>query len=153
MELGRAICDTYYEGCESIGQADAATLSVVDLSKTPALLQAYDAAGVEALMLVGFDPSYISSFGRATRSAENYGGNNTSEGYTNMVDVGDLIRKSSAASLLPSNDEALVSALDGAVYYQVKWHRSRGFGAIVIYERGLGSDLFLAQQANAPAQQ
>lgn len=36
-ELGRVICDSYMKGCREYGTADKATLSVIDISKIPAL--------------------------------------------------------------------------------------------------------------------
>ena len=39
--LGKAICDTYYSGCEDSWTEDMATLSVVDVQKVPQLRQAY----------------------------------------------------------------------------------------------------------------
>jgi len=119
-EWGRIICDTYYAGCEAIGQEDDVTLSVIDLSAVDALLDAYNLVGMEALLSACDDPVYFNSFGRIARSAENYGGNNSSEGYTNMVDLGDLVRQSMGNDLLSASGEALLAALDDAVYYQVQ---------------------------------
>ena len=86
-ELGRHICDSFYKGCAQIGQEDATTLAVIDLSKIPALVKAYDTVGAEALLLAGRseDSAYLNEFARCAYSAENYGGNNDSEGYTNMA--------------------------------------------------------------------
>lgn len=120
-ELGRHICDSFYEGCAEIGQEDAATLAVIDLSKVPALVKAYDVVGSEALLLAGGseDCSYINEFARCANSAENYGGNNDSEGYTNMVDLGDLVRLNMQQELLPETGQTLLDALDEAVVYKI----------------------------------
>lgn len=118
-QLGKIICDTYYEACLAEDLDDMVTLSVVDLSKMDPLIAAYNNIGIEALINAGEKQSFISSFGRAARSAENYGGNNNSEGYTNMVDLGDLVRQSGDA-LLPATGEALLKALDDALVYQVQ---------------------------------
>ena len=50
-ELGRVICDSYMKGCREYGTADTATLSVIDISKIPALGRAYENYGIEALKL------------------------------------------------------------------------------------------------------
>ena len=47
--LGRAICDSYYEGCETVGTQDQTTLSLTDLRKLTPLLDAYETFGQEAL--------------------------------------------------------------------------------------------------------
>jgi len=133
-ELGKEICDTYYAGCEDIGQADETTLSVIELSKVPELVQVYDAAGCEALLQMIYDTGYINHFGRAARGAENYGGNNKSEGYTNMVDLGDLVHKTSKDSLIPMSGEKILAALEQAVFYQVKGSlRSKATGLSCYY--------------------
>lgn len=134
-ELGVKICDSYYATCEYNDVADAVTLSVIDLSKIPALVAAYDTAGCEALLAMAMNPTeYISAFGRAARAAENYGGNNRSEGYTNMVDLGDLVRKTNADSLLTMTGNNVLSLLDEAVYYKVNGPlKSRASGLSCYY--------------------
>lgn len=120
-ELGKHICDSFYEGCAQIGQEDSTTLSVTDLSKVPALVKAYDVVGSEALLRAGGseDCSYVNEFARCAKSAENYGGNNDSEGYTNMVDLGDLVRLNMQQELLPETGQTLLDALDEAVVYKI----------------------------------
>lgn len=120
-ELGRIICDSYYEGCCEILQEDAATLSVVDLSKISELVDAYDSAGAEALIMAGIsdDSSYFNEVARCAYSSENYGGNNDSEGYTNMVDISDFISNNMKEELLPASGERVLTALDSAVIYRV----------------------------------
>ncbi|MDR1541620.1 MAG: hypothetical protein LBU32_27250 [Clostridiales bacterium] len=134
-ELGVAICDTYFAGCEALGYAEDVTLSVVDLSAIPALVSAYDAVGCEALLAMAMSPQdYMGAFGRAAHAAENYGGNSKSEGYTNMVDLGDLVRQSSGYELLPMSENAVLQALDAAVYYKVNGSlRSRASGLSCYY--------------------
>ena len=127
-ELGEAICDAYYDVCEQIGQSDMVTMSVIDLGEVPALVEAYNDLGTEALASAGLSPTFINAFGRAARSAENYGGNNDSQGYSNMVDLGDLVSEASEA-LLPATSDALLSSLDSAIHYQVKgFYRQQASG-------------------------
>lgn len=134
-ELGKIICDSYYEGCSEILQEDAATLSVVDLSKIPELVKAYDAAGAEALIMAGSseDSSYFNEVARCAYSSENYGGNNDSEGYANMVDVGDFINNSMKEELLPASGERVLTALDNAVIYKVNGVLRSGSGGLSCY--------------------
>lgn len=115
--LGKAICDSYVEGCEQYGVADDITLSVVDLSKMDRIMAAYNNLGKEALSLAADDPVFFSEFGRAASRAENYGGNTPDEGYTNMVDLGHLVRNSK--NILPENAQSVLDALDEAVVYRV----------------------------------
>lgn len=118
-ELGKIICDSFYAGCEDIEQEDGITLSVTDLSKVQNLVEAYNAVGKEVLLSAGEDERYITEFSRSAYSSENYGGNNDSEGYTNMVDMGDLVRKAVNGELLSERGEKLLEALDEAVVYKI----------------------------------
>ena len=119
LELGKIICDSFYAACERTGEAEMATLSVIDLKQTPALVKAYNDVGAEALTYAGLDSHFFNEFGRAALHAENYGGNSDSEGYTNMVDIGDLMQKA-GDPLLPKTRRAMLQAVDNAVAYQVK---------------------------------
>lgn len=115
--LGRAICDSFYEGCEAVGTADSITLSVVDLTRVSPLIEAYDALGGEALNEACADTNFFAKLSRAANASENYGGNTREQGYSNMVDLGDLVRNS--ADLLPENSSDVLSALEDCVLYSV----------------------------------
>ncbi|MCL2003157.1 MAG: clostripain-related cysteine peptidase [Oscillospiraceae bacterium] len=122
-EFGKAICDTYYAACAAESTwwqslVDDVTLSVVDLSRADALMSAYYDVGAESLIYATVTPTYFSEYGRAARNAVSYGGNNDWQGYTNMVDLGDLVRQA-GDSLLPEYGRALLAALDDCVIYQV----------------------------------
>ncbi len=115
--LGRIICDTYYEGCQAVGTEENATLSLVDLTRTGPLMEAYESFGAEALAAACQDPSFFTQFARVAAKSENYGGNTRQQGYTNMVDLGSMARQS--ADMLDSS-AAVLSALDDCVLYQVR---------------------------------
>ena len=151
--LGEAICDSYYEACEQIGQSDMVTLSVIDLSQIAPLVNAYDAMGVEALAGAGMSETYINAFGRAARSAENYGGNNALEGYANMVDLGSLATQAGEA-LLPVTAEALLSALENAVHYQVQGYfrqQASGLSCYFNYNGDYENFMGFASEGVSPA--
>lgn len=114
--LGEVICDAYYAGCQAVGTHSNATLSLTDLTRTGPLLEAYEAFGAEALAAACEDPGFFSRFARIAAQSENYGGNTREQGFTNMVDLGDLARKSS--DLLDSA-QAVTDALSDCVLYQV----------------------------------
>ena len=130
--LGTAICDSFLAGCQAEGVADEATLSVTDLGLLGPLLDAYDALGQEALLCAMDDAVFLPSLGRAAERAENYGGNTPDTGYTNMVDLGDLVRQS--ANLLPKNAGAVLDALDQCVLYKVNGpYRTQATGLSCYY--------------------
>lgn len=145
--LGKVICDTYMDGCREYRTADAATLSLIDLSKIPELTIAYEYFGLEALKNARQDArGFFSTFGRGAQRAENYGGNTRQSGFTNMVDLGDLARQSK--SLLPSTSDNLISAIDNAVVYKVNGnYREKGSGLSGFYSYD-GSERALVSYVN-----
>ena len=114
--LGREICDSYMEGCKEVDTQDNATLSLTDLTKISPLMDAYESFGNQALKVACDDPSFFSDFGRMASQSENYGGNTKEQGYTNMVDLGHLARKTE--SLLDTS-KSVQSALSSCVLYKV----------------------------------
>lgn len=117
LALGTIICDTYQEGCEAVGTADEITLSITNLTKYYDFLDAYNNFGNEVLANACEDSNFISSFGRVAMDTENYGGNTKEQGYTNMVDLGHLARQ--ASDMLPGTSDAVLSALDDCIEYQI----------------------------------
>ena len=130
-DLGIAICNTYYDGCEAVGTHEQTTLSLTDLSKVGALLDAYESFGQEALVAAAEDPGFFAELGRAAAQSENYGGNTREQGYTNMVDLGHLARQT--AWMLPSA-QSVCDALADCVLYQVGGvYRSEATGLSCYY--------------------
>ncbi len=129
--LGRVICDAYYEGCEDVGTEENATLSVTDLSRLAPLLDAYETFGAQALAAAAEDPGFLSRFRREADLSENYGGNTREQGYTNMVDMGAIARRT--AGELPAARDVL-DALEGCVLYRVSGkYRSEATGLSCYY--------------------
>lgn len=130
-DLGIAICNSFYEGCEAVGTAEQITLSVTDLTKLTPLLDAYEAFGQEAFAAAAEDPGFFAQLGRAAAQSENYGGNTREQGYTNMVDLGHLARQT--AWMLPSA-QGVCDALANCVIYQVGGpYRSEATGLSCYY--------------------
>ena len=127
-QLGTAICDTYYAGCEEAEQSpEEATLSVIDLDKTAPLLDAFNEVGNEALLLaVKEQEAYLSQFRRAALDTKSFGG-----GDCEMVDLGDLVRN--AGSLLPQKGAELLQALDDCVVYQIRGEYHAGASGLSCY--------------------
>lgn len=131
-ELGTAICDTFVQGCEEAGTQDEITLAVTDLAKLDDLLTAFNGMGKEILSSAVSSPEVCGEFARSAEKAENYGGNNDKEGYTNMVDLGDLVTQ--AKDLLPETADKVLKALDEAVVYRVNGiYREKAAGLSVFY--------------------
>ena len=115
-ELGTAICDTYYAKCATYGAQDMATLAVTDLSRIPALCDAFNLMANEMTGVTG-DISTYQSLVQGVSKSENYGGNTDEEGYTNMVDLGNMVLNTE--NVLPATGENLLTCLFDAVVYNV----------------------------------
>ncbi|MCR5830039.1 MAG: hypothetical protein K6F93_06825 [Lachnospiraceae bacterium] len=89
-ELGKALADSFYEECRECGQESMSTMTVVDLSKLDDFIVAFnDYAG--RLYEACQNEDTLGAIVRCIAEAENFGGNNKSEGYTNMVDIGGIV--------------------------------------------------------------
>ena len=115
--LGQHICNTYMDDCGWLFEDDA-TLSVVDLNKAVPLFDAYEDMGAEALVYALKDPYFFIDLGRESENSINYGGNTREQGYSNMVDLGDLAKN--CEEILPKNYERVIECLEDCVLYQVK---------------------------------
>lgn len=127
-KIGKEICDSYLSACKNYGMADTITLSVTDMSKLPDLRDAYENFGLEALVNAYQSPQkFFSTYGRGANNSENYGGNNKSDGYSDMVDLADLARNNK--EILPQTSDGLINAIDSAVIYKVNGdYRDKGGG-------------------------
>ena len=127
--FGRVICNTFYKQCSQYGLEDSATLSLIDLSKINELVAAFNNFA-ESMYTSSAAVDILSSMVRGILAADNYGGNNTVDGYTNMVDLGGLI--SACAEWSDGADEAL-AALENAVIFQVNGGDHPNAGGLSLY--------------------
>jgi hypothetical protein len=117
-QLGKAICDSFYETCNYYGIAEDVTLSVTDLSRFGALLDAYNAVGDEALVKAYKEKlPFYSAFEGAAYASENYGIVSGKVSNYDMVDLGDLMRN--AEGILDGGG-AVLNALKDCIVYSVK---------------------------------
>lgn len=138
LDICKSICDTYYAACEKKGTAADATMSVLDMSKVSTLQQAFD--GMAGDMLTTTDS--LANFALVSRAADEvvrYGGATADEGFSNMLDLGDLAVKMS--EYVGNTADLLVTALNDAVEYRVCGERKTGAsGLSVFYPLSTDSD-------------
>lgn len=127
-ELGRELCDTYMESLPA-NVASTATLAVTDLSRVDDLIQDFYSFSQE-MYESGSDQGTLAAMTRGIKQAENYGNNNWLEGYSNMVDLGGIVK--ACASVTPSADDVRAS-LNDAVTYQVRGRGHAGSSGLSIY--------------------
>lgn len=113
-DLGKVICDSYFAKCGDY--SDTCTLSLTDLSKIEPLASAFDAMASEMTGVTG-DIDRFRELSQDISKAENYGGNTDSEGYFNLIDIGDMVLNSK--SVLSGTGDAVLDALFDAVIYNV----------------------------------
>ena len=123
--LGEVQCQSYYDYCMEDGDDPTVTFSIIDLSKISDLVSAFDKASQEL-----YESDNLTPIVRGILNADNFGGNNKTEGYTNMVDLGDMLRNIS--DYAPSAQEAL-SALNDAVIFNKNASRHQNAAGLSIY--------------------
>ena len=128
-ELGKVICDSFYQQCLENDVGENATLSVIDLSRIQDLRTAFDAYAKD-LLAATEDNQDFAPIARAISNADNFGGNNRSEGFTNMVDLGGLISAGEAWSFHAKDARA---ALDSLILYQVRGMNHNGASGLSVY--------------------
>ncbi|MDL2236990.1 clostripain-related cysteine peptidase [Christensenellaceae bacterium OttesenSCG-928-K19] len=130
-DLGRAICDGYFDKCRDTDMSELVTLSVTDLSKIDTVLYAFNNVARELYKSID-DSTGFAQAARGANKAESYGGNSEREGFTNLVDAGDMVRNVSQS--VPDEAEVLMQALEQAVIYDVQGkNRSYATGLSVYY--------------------
>ena len=139
-ELSRGICDSYYFKCVNSYTDSMATLSVTDLSKVPALATAFEAASKEIFLATG-NSQDLRVIAQGASRTENYGGNTNAQGYTDMVDLGNLMQNTD--SVLSPHAGKVIDALDDAVIYLVNGtDRSKAHGLSVFYPLAWNSEVY-----------
>ncbi|MBQ2823762.1 MAG: Clostripain family protein [Oscillospiraceae bacterium] len=127
--LGKAVADSFYESCTYMGEEADATFSVTDLSEIDSLVTAVNTASAE-MFEASKIPAKLSVMVKGITSARNYGGNNKSEGYTNMVDLGGMM--DNISGVVPSA-EKVAEAVNRAVVYSVNGENEKGSTGLSIY--------------------
>jgi hypothetical protein len=124
--LGKVICDSYLENCIASDDKEIATMSLVNLGKIPALVEAFDAMAWQ-LTGIAENPASIQAYRQNVSKARNFGGNNKSEGYTHMVDLGELVLNTEG--VWDTTGLAVLDALFSAVEYKIdgsEYQKSNG---------------------------
>lgn len=90
-QLGSVLCDAYYEHCRLCDSEDMSTFAITNLGRLDALLTSFDKTAQQM-----YESSNTAELAKAIQEADNFGGNNRTEGYTNMVDLGGILNAVSA---------------------------------------------------------
>ncbi len=139
--LGMVICDTFMDKCAENDVADAATMSVVDLSKIDDVAAAFENASVDMARSTE-QPVLMQRLVQGARDVECFGHANYIEGYTDMVDLSDLMV--CVEDSVPDSASTVREAIGEAVVYERHGqYRSRATGISVFYPLNIDRDTFL----------
>ncbi len=127
--LGKVVADSFYESCKAIGSESDATLSCIDLSMIDDLIVSFNEVA-QSMYTSSNDTRILSEMVRGILAAENYGGNNRSEGYTNMVDLSCILEN---ISEFVDGEEEVLEALDKCVVYMRNGSNKAESGGLSLY--------------------
>lgn len=114
--IGKAVCDSYYNKSVKNDTYKYAAMSVVDLAKISTLNQAFDGMAGDMLVATDLLDNYI-NLSDALSKVYVYGGATEDEGYSNLVDLGDMAVK--CGEQTGNTADMLIEALNDAVIYRV----------------------------------
>ncbi len=114
-DLGKVVCDSFYQGCIDIGDYNVCTLSVIDLSKIDQVVMSFNDFSKDVYEK-GEDADSLSTMIRQIESTEIFGSSVSEGGCFNMLDVCALAESCGDYS---SNAAAVRSAVDDAVLYKI----------------------------------
>lgn len=128
-ELGRYICDGYYDSCTLTGEQDSATLSVIDLSEMDKFIKTFNDYSEKLY-------DYASNGGltdiiKAAKNTMSFGGNNIAEGYTNMIDLLSFL--DNTYELVGGSYDAELILMDDVVVYTNNGYYKASAGGLSIY--------------------
>lgn len=115
-ELGEMQCQSYYQHCIDNGDYEGSTFAIIDLAEIDELLVSFDKTAREM-----YESDRLNDIARSVTGADNFGGNNRSEGYTNMVDLKGLLTAvqpyaPTAADTLEKLENAIVCSINGPLH-------------------------------------
>lgn len=130
-QFGKVLVDSYMKLCTDQGTNDSATLSFVNLKKIGNVYNAF----VKMSSEMSDVSSNVTSFRQITKEAtrtQYFGTRTENEGYTNMIDLGDLARNTN--EVLSNSASEVLSAIENAVVYERHGDdRGKAMGISVFY--------------------
>lgn len=129
-ELGKAIADGFIKNAVDRGQGDFVTLSTIDLRKTNELTKSFEEFVSKASQSIT-DLGSFNQISNSVSRSEYYGGQSPEEGYSNMIDLGDLAKN--LDSQYAEDKEGILEGVSNAVLYQVKGKSKQESSGISIY--------------------
>lgn len=129
-DIGIEMCNTYYKKCERNGTDADAAMSVTDMTKLSTLNQAFNGMAGDMLILTdNLDNCRILS--DTLDTVHIYGGASADEGFSNLMDIGDMAMKMSG--YVGNTADVLIETLNDTVVYRVCGERERNSAGLSVY--------------------
>lgn len=126
-KVAKHMADAYYDGTVLSRESGDATQAVIDLSKIDGFIEAFNLYAKDAY---NYGSDKLNEVIKAAKSAKNFGGNNRTEGYTNMVDIKSLLMGSDFAA---SSAKNALNALNECVVYTKNGSNYNNAGGLSLY--------------------
>lgn len=149
-QFGKTICDAYMQNLRRYEYLDNGTMSFIDLSKISHVVGAWKAMAARMTEKTQ-DVRSFRSLVRENAKAIKYGSHSEREGYTNLVDLGDLAQRTAREA--PNEANSLKSAIKNAVVYEAHGAaKKESTGLAVYYPVGFNgdTDLYAENVDNRP---
>lgn len=125
-ELGKLVADSYYDHCAETNRERSCTFTILDLKYFDNFVITFNDY---AKNLYNAASKNLSGIVRGIGSADNFGGNNWVEGYTNMVDLGGIANNCSSYA----DGKALLSAMNKTVCYKRNGRQHKKASGLSVY--------------------
>ena len=125
-ELGKALSDSFYDECAAAEQEDGCTFSIIDCEKFDDFAIAFNDYSKELYEAAGND---LAGIVRGVNKAENFGGNSKSEGFTNMVDIGGIVKNCADYA----DGSAVLAALKDCLTYNINGSTHTNASGLSVY--------------------
>jgi hypothetical protein len=125
-ELGKELSDSFYNECASGGQEDGCTFTIIDCEKFDDFAIAFNDYAKELYETANSD---LAGIVRGVNNAENFGGNDKSEGFTNMVDIGGIVKNCADYA----DGSKVLAALDDCIVYNKNGANHAGASGLSVY--------------------
>lgn len=127
--IAKTLCDGFFANNSDSDNIKRTTLSVIELSKLDDFLVKFDAYAGDLCGALG-NITTLTEFETFLDGAEHFGNNNGFAGYSNSIDIGDLIK---AGSKFSNKTEELLSTLNDMVIYQRLGEDHKNANGLTVY--------------------
>ncbi|MFZ7132364.1 MAG: clostripain-related cysteine peptidase [Eubacteriales bacterium] len=137
QQLGTKIADGFFKAVQKQRLDEVATLSVIETGKVGEVKTNFESFLKKANKEI-ININEYNNLSKTISRSEYYGGQTQEEGFSNMIDLGDMANHLS--SKYAEDKEAITSSIEEAMVYQVKGKSKENSSGISIYFPYYGKD-------------